>query len=231
MSVYGFVKFSIGLFVLLGIGLMLISLAKIWDAYHDYRHAQQVPGIFKGYHSEEHVERFRNSNGRSYYSKVSEYFPMFVYQDADGVSHGITADESHFFRYLDYGDSVDVLLPANSQDTPRLGDFFSLYGTSMLLMLVAGIFILLPLKALGFIRRWLHDRHDDENVSQLQSQLLNRSNSTIKFGDLFLYLFILLALFAIGAGAMLYFTTVANTHDAITVNRQSSPALAAPGYF
>lgn len=214
MSVYSIVKFSIGTFVVIGSIFMAIGIGKLWLAYDFYRHSNQVPGIFRGYHTVERTEKYRDSNGYTSYRTVSEDFPMFVYQDENGKQHHVTAEESHVFRYLSYDDNIHVLIRIDSDETPRIDGFMSLYLSPLISMAISGLFIFLPLKALKFANSWLNNNQENPAHAHLQSRILEQTNDTIKFSDVFIYLFILFGLFAVIAGALWYFTAPENSPTA-----------------
>ena len=223
MSFFSIVKFSLWIIVLMGAELLLVGIGKVWTAYDFYSHSKPVSGVFKGYHTEKHLENFRDSNGYTSYRNVSEDFPMFVYRDDSGKNQLVTAEESHFFPYLDYDDPITVLVRTDRSETPRLGGFIDLYGSALIMMVFAGIFIVLPLKAINFTKHWLSSQHDhDRGIPQ--EQLRERLDSPVNITDLWLYIAILLALFVVGAGAMWYFTLPGNDKE----NPAPSPLAADP---
>lgn|GEM_PF-5048317 len=88
------------LFVLLGLALMLVAVWKTWSAYDFSAHARHVPGVFMGYHTTEHLDRFRDSKTSNIsYRKARKDSPRFSYHDASGSIQQVTGLERYAKRY------------------------------------------------------------------------------------------------------------------------------------
>ncbi|BBO82851.1 hypothetical protein DSCO28_34170 [Desulfosarcina ovata subsp. sediminis] len=130
---------------LFGFAFLAIGGWELWSAYTFASHATIRPGTFKGYHTVFHETTITDSDGHSRPSRTEEALPMFSYTDADGRIHAITGAKDHPFRHLEYGQSVEVLVPRDPSLQPRLGDSLSLYGKESLSCLVGVAMVLLSL--------------------------------------------------------------------------------------
>lgn len=149
MTVLGYIKGTLIFFSLFGVGFLGLGAWKLWSSYTFSRDADKQDGTFKGYHTVYHDDALEDPTSLTDYTglkhtpRSEEYLPMFTYTDNQGQTHDVTEPKSHFFKHLQYGQKVTVLVPSHSSQPPRLGDLFSLYGDGILLCLLGlGIFML-----------------------------------------------------------------------------------------
>lgn len=148
MTVLGYIKGVLILFSLFGVGFLGIGVWKVWTSYAFSRQAERQEGTFKGYYTVYQDDALEAHTLQDYTAlkstpRTEESLPMFTYKDKQGRPHDVTEPEGHFFKHLQFGQKVTVLIPSDPSQTPRLGDLFSLYGSGILLCLVAvGLFML-----------------------------------------------------------------------------------------
>jgi hypothetical protein len=132
MTVLGYIKSTLILFSLFGVGFLGTGVWKLWTSYMFSRDAQRQEGIFKGYYTVYHDDALENPTALEDYTglkhtpRTEESLPMFIYRDQQGLPHDATEPEGHFFKHLKYGQKVTVLVSTDPTQPPRLGDLLSL---------------------------------------------------------------------------------------------------------
>lgn len=79
------------------------------------------------------------------------FYPVIAYSDADGISHEFTGPSGRSHPQFPVGTPVDVLVSYRDPENARLATVLGVWGTAIVLGIVALIFIILGFAApLGF---------------------------------------------------------------------------------
>lgn len=139
-------KGILGLFILIGIPIVLYGAWEIWGTASIVKTSPaRAKATFVGYHQEFHKERSLGGVFQTVFEDVlvTASYPEFVYRTQDGQMQQVREPKVHLIELFKAGEEVEILL--SPYGDPWLDGFYSLYGRDLAILVLGLCFILIPL--------------------------------------------------------------------------------------